>query len=153
MREKSRLDALLKTGQVDGVEADRAKPGRPPLMFRAVPGMDPAGPRDYRMLAGTLADAISRGRDPAGRACAKHLTEPANTPRRGQAIDRLTDLLTDLGFAPEKHSGTTDVDKIGLRNCPFLELARTRREMICPVHLGLMQGALAAWEAPIAVDA
>src|SRR4029079_17012211 len=48
------LDALLRTGQVESVETGRIKPGRPPLMFRAVPGMDPAGPRDYRMLAGIL---------------------------------------------------------------------------------------------------
>ena len=64
------LDALVKTGQAECVEVDHTKPGRPPLMFRAVAGMDPAGPRDYRMLAGILADAIASQPDPAGRAAA-----------------------------------------------------------------------------------
>ncbi len=153
------LEALVKTGQVESVEADRSKPGRPPLMFRAAPGMDPVGPRDYRTLAGILADAIADQPDPArrataaGRTWAKHLTEARHTPDQKQAIDQLTEMLTDLGFAPEKRSGATDVDEIGLRNCPFLELAHTRRDVVCPVHLGLMQGALAAWDAPVTVDA
>ena len=69
-----------------------------------------------------------------------------------RAADRLTDLLTDLGFAPENRWGTRDIGEIALRNCPFLELAGTRRDVICPVHLGLMQGALDTWDAPITVD-
>ena len=42
--------------------------------------------------------------------------------------------------------------QIGLRHCPFLELAETRSEIVCPVHLGLMQGAMEAWHSPVAVD-
>ena len=75
------LEVLVKGGRVEFVEAERAKPGRPPLMFRPVAGMDPAGPREYRMLAGILADAISRGRDPAGRALAAGRTS-AKHPHR-----------------------------------------------------------------------
>ncbi len=30
-----------------------------------------------------------------------------------------------------------------MRPCPFLELAREHQEVICPIHLGLMRGALA----------
>ncbi len=153
------LDALVKSGRVQVVEADRTKPGRPPLMFRAVAGMDPGGPRDYRMLAGILADALAHQPQPArravaaGRAWAEHVAEPTKTRSRRQAVDRLTDLLTDLGFAPEKRSGAKGVGEIGLRNCPFLEVAGTRRDVVCPVHLGLMQGALETWDAPITVDA
>ncbi len=153
------LEALVKTGRVEEVQADRSKPGRPPSMFRAVAGMDPGGRRDYRMLAGILADALARQPRPAaraaaaGRAWAEHVAEPAQTRTRPQAVDRLTDLLTDLGFAPEKRRGSAGVGEIRLRNCPFLELADTRRDVICPVHLGLMQGALDTWGAPITVDA
>jgi predicted ArsR family transcriptional regulator len=153
------LEALMKTGQVESVEVDHLRPGRPPLMFRAVPGMDPAGPRDYRLLAGILVDTIAGKPNPAGRATAAgrawaDRVVPKSSPAsRKQAIDRLTDLLTELGFAPEKRSRARDVDQIGLRSCPFLELASAHRQVVCPVHLGLMQGALAAWDAPITVDA
>jgi predicted ArsR family transcriptional regulator len=153
------LDALVKSGRAECVEIDHTKPGRPPLMFRAVAGMDPAGPRDYRMLAGILADVIARQPEPAGaaaaagRAWAGHPEGAPGAPDERQAIERLTDLLTDLGFAPEKRSGATDVSEIGLRSCPFLELARIHRDVVCPVHLGLMQGAMAAWDAPVTVDA
>ncbi|MBV8348339.1 MAG: helix-turn-helix domain-containing protein [Mycolicibacterium sp.] len=153
------LEALVKTGQAEYAEVDHAKPGRPPLMFRAVPGMDPGGPRHYRMLASIFADAIASAPDPvaravaAGRAWAEQLTGAADAPSRRQAIDRLTALLTDWGFAPEKRSKPTKLGEIGLRSCPFLELARTRRDVVCAVHLGLMQGALSGWDAPITVHA
>ncbi|KUI34284.1 transcriptional regulator [Mycobacterium sp. IS-1496] len=153
------LEALVEAGQVESVEVDRSGPGRPPLMFRAVAGMDPAGPRDYRMLAGILADALARQPDAArrgvaaGRSWAERATAPARTRSRRQAVDRLTGMLTELGFAPETRRGAGAIGEIGLRNCPFLELADTRRDVVCPVHLGLMQGALSAWEAPITVEA
>ena len=153
------LEALAADGQVEAVETERTKTGRPPLMFRVVPGMDPTGPRDYRMLAGILADTLAgqpnaaRQAIGAGRAWGLHSAEPASTRSRRQAVNRLTNLLTDLGFAPEKRSSTKGAGEIGLRNCPFLELAETRRDVVCPVHLGLMQGALSSWGAPITVDA
>lgn len=153
------LDALSEAGQVEAVEVGRSKPGRPPLMFRAVAGMDPGGPRDYQMLAGILADALARQPRAsaravaAGRDSAERVAEPARTRSRRQAVDRLTGLLDQLGFAPEKGSTATKSDEIRLRNCPFLELVDTRRDVICPIHLGIMQGALEAWDAPITVDA
>lgn len=148
------LEALVKAGRVESVEPDRTKPGRPPLMFRATPGMDPAGHREYRLLAGILAEAIASesGAAAAGRAWARRHTTRSAVTGQDEAVDRLTDLLTELGFAPRKHRGTAGVEEIGLHNCPFLELADDRRDVVCPVHLGLMQGAMAAWEAPVTVD-
>ena len=29
-----------------------------------------------------------------------------------------------------------------MQPCPFLELARRHEEVVCPIHLGLMRGAL-----------
>ncbi|MGV0790833.1 helix-turn-helix transcriptional regulator [Mycolicibacterium sp. XJ1819] len=153
------LEALAKSGRVETIKPSRAKPGRPPLMFRATTGMDPDGPRDYRMLAAVLADALARQRDPAGRAVAagrawaKNHAPAAAAPDEKKAIDKLTALLAEMGFAPERRLDDHDLGEIALRNCPFLELADSRRDVICPVHLGLMQGALAAWEAPVTVDA
>ena len=156
------LEALTNRGRVETVKPSHAKPGRPPLMFRVTTGMDPDGPRDYQMLAGVLADALARERDPQGRAVmagrawarTEGVAHDADGVRdREHAVDRLTDLLAELGFAPERRSGDTDLGEIGLHNCPFLELVDSRRDVICSVHLGLMQGALAAWDAPVSVDA
>jgi predicted ArsR family transcriptional regulator len=55
-------------------------------------------------------------------------------------------MLADLGFAPER-SDCGDDQRIGLRHCPFLELAESHAEIVCPIHLGLMQGAMEAWGA------
>lgn len=153
------LEALIKTGQVELAEVKPAKAGRPPSMFQAVPGMDPAGRRDYRTLAGVLADAV--GRHPnaaalagaAGRAWAAQLGDRASARSRKQAVNRLTGLLTELGFAPQNRANAAGVGEIALRHCPFLELARTHRDVVCPVHLGLMQGLMTLWKAPITVDA
>jgi predicted ArsR family transcriptional regulator len=33
-----------------------------------------------------------------------------------------------------------------------LELAESPKAVLCPIHLGLMQGALETWAAPVTVD-
>lgn len=156
------LETLAKQGRVEAIKPSRPKPGRPPRMFRAAPGMDPDGPRDYRMLAAVFADAFARQRNPqdkaieAGRVWGRNAaatSEPGAARSSQRALDRLTGLLADLDFAPEIRSAETDSDEIGLRNCPFLELTDNRRDVICPVHLGLMQGALETWNAPFTVNA
>src|SRR5262245_19929372 len=152
------LVALLRTGQVESVETDRSKPGRPPLMFRAVPGMDPAGPRDYRMLAWILVAALAGRPNPARRAAAAGSTwaklhiHAREARSRRSAVERRTNLLAVLGIAPAERSGAGGIGELVLHNCPFLEPAQTSRDVVCPVHMGLMKGALSAWDAPITVS-
>jgi predicted ArsR family transcriptional regulator len=146
------LDAMTATGQVERVHASPAGPGRPALVFRARRGMDPAGPRSYALLAEMLASSLASGPDPvtratdAGRAWGTRLVG-RRAPSRGRnwehAVSRLVALLDDLGFAPERRSAGGR-RQIGLRHCPFLELAETQARIVCPLHLGLMQGAMAA---------
>jgi len=152
------LDALAGLGQVERVDTAPAGPGRPPLVFRARRGMDPAGPRNYRLLAGILASSLATGPDPAarateaGRAWGTYLAgPPAPALSAKQAVDRLVGLLDDLGFAPERRSAGGR-KQIGLRHCPFLELADTQARVICPAHLGLMRGAMTALGAPVTVE-
>ena len=148
------LDALLASGQVERVVAEPGKPGRPPQLFGATRGMDPGGRLRYQLLAGALADSVASGGDPvahasaAGRALGAELAEARREAGRHAPVDQLVDLLAELGFAPERISA---FDRIGLRHCPFLELARVQSEVVCPVHLGLMEGAVAAWDVPISV--
>ncbi|OCB47290.1 transcriptional regulator [Mycobacterium malmoense] len=156
------LDSLVGDGQVEHVELDRKGPGRPPLMFRAVRQMDRGGTRHYRLLAEVLATAFAAEPDAgakavaAGRAWGRKLESsleavPAGTASAEEAIDHLVNMLDELGFAPERRTADGE-QQVGLRHCPFLELAENRTAVVCPVHLGLMQGAMDAWGAPVSVD-
>lgn len=147
------LDRLVSEGQVEQVAPDRKGPGRPPLLFRAIRQMDRGGPRHYRLLAEILASAFAGERDPgakalaAGRAWGQGL-EPPKARGMKKSIEHLVATLDELGFAPERRGQR----ELALRHCPFLELAEARAAVVCPIHLGLMQGALEAWDAPVAVD-
>ncbi|HEY6054812.1 MAG TPA: hypothetical protein VIU86_12815, partial [Gaiellaceae bacterium] len=54
------------------------------------------------------------------------------------AVGRLIALLAGIGFEP-----TLKKQRIEMLPCPFLELARRHQDVVCPIHLGLMRGALA----------
>ena len=165
------LDPLVSSGLAEHAPPEPGRPGRPPLLFRAVPRMDPSGPRRYRLLAEILVYNLAAGPDPAGRAAeagrvwgrrlapltgsgaqsraAHHAgTGPAGP---GEPVGQLVSLLDELGFAPDVRIINEGV-QVGLRRCPFLELAESRAEVVCPVHLGLMRGAMEAWDAPLTVD-
>jgi predicted ArsR family transcriptional regulator len=145
------LRGLLGDGRVEQVEESRGHPGRPALMFRAHTGMDPTGPRNYRLLANAMAGLLAAGPDPggrameAGRAWGSRLVEGDSQVEAGvamtgdQATGRLVALLDSLGFAPEHNP---QAGQIGLRHCPFLDLVPEHAAVICPLHLGLMQGVL-----------
>jgi len=164
------LDSLVAADQVEQVEPGRKGPGRPPLMFQAVRQMDRGGTRHYRLLAEILSMAFAAEPDPqakavaAGRAWGLRLdsgldsglesgleSPPEDATSAEESIDRLVEVLDELGFAPERRVSNGD-QQVGLRHCPFLELAETRATVVCPIHLGLMQGALETWGAPVSVD-
>ena len=144
------LEALLEQEQVQRVAGAHDRPGRPPQLFAAVAGMDPGGPRHYRLLAEALADSVAGvGTEDAGRRMGARLAADRSKAGNDTPLEKLMDLLDELGFAPEPGAAGTE---IALRHCPFLEVAQARPEVICPIHLGLMQGAMTAWEAPDTVD-
>jgi predicted ArsR family transcriptional regulator len=151
------LDVLVGDGQVQQVAPGRKGPGRPPLMFQAVRQMDRGGTRHYRMLAEILTTALVGERNSGDKALAAGRawglrSEPAPDGDVGdeESIDHLVEMLDELGFAPERRSANGE-QQIGLRHCPFLELAETRTAVVCPVHLGLMQGTMEAWGATVTV--
>jgi predicted ArsR family transcriptional regulator len=152
------LGTLVGADWVEQVAPDRKGPGRPALLFQATRRMEPAGTRRYRVLAEILAFGIanSRGADAralaAGRAWGRQMTPPLRTAPQSldtnESIRHLLSLLDELGFAPERRGD----EQVGLRNCPFLELAETQKAVVCPIHLGLMQGALETWGSSVTVD-
>lgn len=157
------LDTLVSNGQVERTTVESGAPGRPPQMFQIVPGMDPMGPRRYRVLAEALVASLATGTDPgrrgaeAGRAWGRLQVPPdSETSKDGpsgaaESVERLVGLLDEMGFAPETAAQANPL-QVALRNCPFLDLAVDRPDVVCPVHLGLMQGAMESWGAPVTVD-
>jgi predicted ArsR family transcriptional regulator len=55
-------------------------------------------------------------------------------------------LMDRLGFQPEL---TDDGSRILLHRCPFLDVARRHPDVVCALHLGIMQGALRTLGAPL----
>lgn len=125
--------------------------GRPRLVYRAT-GDEPDGARRYQLLAEILTALVARfGPDATpqleeiGEAWGHYLVDspPPFAPLPDAvAVDRLMALLGEIGFQPELDSGERG-RRILMRPCPFLELARRHQEVVCPIHLGLMRGALA----------
>ena len=157
------LDSLVAAGRVRLAEHALRRRGRPALLYEAVRGMDPGGPRGYRMLAEILTDGVAAlpssveppHPDPtamypsarmlsleAGRRWGRRR---ASGWPRGDVENRLVGLLDELGFAPERQRGD-GAAQIGLRHCPFLELAESHAQVVCPIHLGLMRGAMEEWD-------
>jgi len=160
------LAALVVDGLVEEVASPGPRgPGRPALVYRATRRM-PQGPDHYRELAGALLDALVHGDDAAPRALEAGRAWGARVARTrdaaagaagrapGPAADAPHDdlaplmaLLDDVGFAPER------VERdVALRQCPFLDLVEGQRMVVCRVHLGLMQGALATWRSGVEID-
>lgn len=165
------LDALIEAGRVERVLAPTQGPGRPPVGYRLRAGMDRSGPTNYRLLAAMLTGYLAQNAgDPAqaatelGRSWGPALldqAERAGSTRsaaggrvrvsKSEALARAVDVLADLGFEPEPVTSSR-TSEIRLRHCPFLDLVDEHAEVICSLHLGLMQGALAALRGPVTVD-
>ncbi|WP_218156799.1 hypothetical protein [Amycolatopsis saalfeldensis] len=87
----------------------------------------------------------------AGREWGRSLAERPMPSERVDAEDgirRLSTVLAGAGFAP---GAVDDAEKpvIPLRHCPFREIAQQHRDVVCSLHLGLMQGVLAEVRAPL----
>lgn len=156
------LDRLVAEGLVLRHVEERTEPGRPRLEFRAVARPDAQrDQRSYRLLAEILASFVTGAvPDPAaaateaGRRWGHYLTErpaPYQRTSEEEAVTELLNTLSEIGFAPEL-SPDESHGKVLLRHCPFLEVAEAHREVVCSVHLGLMQGALEEVRAPVTAD-
>ena len=148
------LDSLVKEGSAAREQEPPGARGRPGIVYRPLPGMDRGGVRGYQLLAQILVSQLSAAPDAgrsaavaAGRVWGSFLVgqpEPFSETSVPAAVARLIALLGSLGFAPEAEGET-----IRLRHCPFLELAEGYDQLVCRIHLGLMQGALAGLRAPV----
>lgn len=149
------LDRLVADGLAARADEARATPGRPRAVYTAA-GSDP-GPRAYallaEMLAGlvdTLDDAVQAA-SATGRAWGAHLVErapPSQPVDAAGATERVVRLLDELGFRPAAVPLGDGVE-LRLRHCPFREVAQRHPDVVCGMHLALLQGALAELRAPL----
>jgi predicted ArsR family transcriptional regulator len=155
------LDALVDAGLATRDPQPRAAPGRPSIGYQAPSSGGPAGERRYRLLAemlsslvaGMMPEPAAAARE-AGREWGGYLAKqppPYQRPDAAQAIEELAAILAGMGFAPEV-AGEGTRCRMLLHDCPFLEVAQHHQEVVCSLHLGLMQGALARLRAPVTAD-
>ena len=152
------LDALVKAGLAERTAEDRTRPGRPRALYTARPDGPRAGQRSYRLLADILASYVAaQVPEPttaglhAGQVWGRHLAVRPPPFQRLDAVaatEQLIRTLDEIGFAPEAVTAGRE-QQILLHHCPFLEIADHHRDVVCAVHLGLMQGLLAELDAPV----
>lgn len=155
------LEALVEAGLAARQTEDRETPGRPRVGYRATAEAS-GGRRRYRLLSEILASLIAgtmpqpgAAAEAAGREWGKYLTDqppPYQRLSAAQAIAKLASTLDELGFGPEPLPGDDGHYQLNLRQCPFREVARQHRNVVCALHLGLMRGALSQMRAPVTAD-
>jgi predicted ArsR family transcriptional regulator len=145
-------------GVIERMVEEPCGPGRPRVVYRARPGMARGGERRYQVLAEILlgrftGTASGHAAADAGHAWGEHVigrAAPFQQVSQAEAVSRVLLLLDELAFAPETPASGDDLPvRVRLRHCPFLELAEHHRDIICPLHLGLIQGAFAGLASPV----
>jgi predicted ArsR family transcriptional regulator len=155
------LDALVASGLVDSEAEESDLRGRPRMLYSANANSASAGRRNYRLLAVILASSmaaqVSHPREAsinAGQEWGHYLGEgppPFKRVDADEATGRLVSTMEDIGFAPEAVTRGHH-RQVLLHRCPFREVAQEHPEVVCSIHLGLMNGLLAELDAPLEVD-
>jgi predicted ArsR family transcriptional regulator len=149
------LDGLVDDGLAERASESRDTRGRPRILYTSE-GVPP-GPRSYEFLAEMLTGLVSTLDDAdsatveLGKMWGRHLIErPAPSERvdATEAVVRLDRLLEQVGFLPEAIASGENVE-VRLHHCPFREVAQKHTDVVCAIHLGLMQGALGELGAPM----
>jgi len=131
------LDVLGDSGLVEQIPERRHGRGRPSIVHRLTSEGIVRGRDEYRLLATMLTDVVSTDRDGEARAYeagvrwGRHL-------QQGEPDANIAELLDQEGFAAEQHG-----DKVEMRRCPFYALAEDSPQVICTLHHGIIDGALA----------
>jgi predicted ArsR family transcriptional regulator len=159
---RSHLHVLAEAGLVSARREERTRPGRPRVLYEAtVEPLDAPALPSYRLLAQILASSLARSEpDPsaraeeAGRAWGAHLVRkppPFTSISKEETIDEVVRLHEEQGFRPELRRAPSG-QEIVLKHCPFQEVATNYQAVICPIHLGLIRGALAELGTGIEAD-
>lgn len=154
------LDQLVAAGLLTTHVRHRAGAGRPAKLYAVDPAAfgEPQSTTAYHVLTELLAATLEQSADgtvitpeQAGmRWMQAHLDAapddmvPADSPGRWLSkVGRMLDVLGRWGYVPDvttSDGGRTA--EVTLRDCPFIELARTNPAVVCGVHRGLLRGAM-----------
>ena len=180
---REHLQRLADAGFVRSAPEVRTTRGRPRILYEAIAGEDPprddgaARRLGESLVRAALTRAVLGHRDPdhdsgpghdaaqgtgddltgTARAAGRRLVDvlrssghdaPEPTPENQLAA--LDDHLHQLGLDPELEE---DRLRFHLYRCPFLALAADREDVVCAVHLGLVQGVLAGVGGPLRAEA
>jgi predicted ArsR family transcriptional regulator len=159
---RSHLRVLAEAGLVAARREEPTGPGRPRVLYQATAEPPDAPTLDsYRLLAQILASSLAGSeRNPsaraeeAGRAWGAHLIRkppPFTSISKQETIDEVIHLHEQAGFRPELRRAKSG-QEIVLRHCPFQQVATSYQTVICPIHLGLIRGALAELGTKIQAD-
>ncbi len=145
---REHLDALVGAGLARRTALPAQGRGRPAAGYTALdPVAQDVRTRDYAGLATALVGHLARtSPDPEGDGAAagaewgRDLARGRACPHSEEGTRReVVALLDELGFAPDGEPGATTVR---LRECPLLEAAERYPQVVCSVHLGIVQGAM-----------
>ena len=140
------LGRLSDEGLVTSVPERRRSRGRPSVVYRLTPEGIAVGRDEYRLLATMLTATVAGDAHGSDRAYATGVRWGRHL-QAAEGTDDVARLLDDQGFAAEDHA-----DTIEMRRCPFYALAETSPQVVCTLHHGIIDGALAASGAKRCVD-
>ena len=152
------LDGLVADGLAERAAEERATPGRPRILYGA--RAEGPGPRSFALLAEMLTGLVASLGEAgpvsleAGRAWGRHLVDrpaPSQPVDADDATARLNRMLDAIGFQPEMSTGSDGVE-VRLHHCPFRAVAQRHTDVVCAIHLGMMQGALRELRAPLEAE-
>lgn len=132
--------------------------GRPQTQY-AVVDRGPTEGRQYRLFAEILAGLVSGERSHSraqshAREWGQYLVAQGG-PKPGTRLPARRNLavvqeaMARAGFDPRFRRLSSKSVEISLRDCPFRDLLDDHRELVCAVHLGLLEGMLGALKPPL----
>jgi predicted ArsR family transcriptional regulator len=131
------LGLLADSGLVEAMPERRHRRGRPSLVYRLTGEGVGRGRDEYRLLATMLTDLVAADGNGEARAYETGLRWGRHL-RQGEPDASLVDLLDQEGFEATQHG-----DRVEMRRCPFYALAEGSPQVICTLHHGVIDGALA----------
>lgn len=153
---RGHLEALESEGLVESGSRPTGGKGRPRQVFVATAAGVGEGDRNHLLLAQILADQLTRSTDRPeeaarraargwGRAIAASHHRRRDSERPVGSHRVLHDALDAIGFEPDRRI-TSRTREFVLLNCPFREALDGYQDVVCAVHLGLMEGLLGMTE-------
>jgi len=160
---RAHLDLLCSAGVLKRRTEERSRRGRPRVLYEvasAVEGLldNQAAPRteaSYRDLARVLAQQLAEVPNVpqeavrAGRRWASVLEKvslSSETLSAEEAVAVVTGLFERLGFRPE---ADLVAGELRLRRCPYIDVARENRVVVCGAHLGMLKATIERLGAPL----